>query len=73
MAVQIVPGSENAVAIDLISTHIRRQLKDRCVHLRPKITRGFSGHTQEFDAPDRDTNWLNITLLENRPQLNVLG
>ncbi|KAG6899300.1 hypothetical protein C0993_011462 [Termitomyces sp. T159_Od127] len=33
----IVPGSNNAVAIDLISAHIRRQLEERANHFRQKL------------------------------------
>jgi len=34
---QIVPGSENGVAIELISTHIRRQLNERSNQFRQKM------------------------------------
>ncbi|KAG6879558.1 hypothetical protein C0992_001563 [Termitomyces sp. T32_za158] len=33
----IVPGSNNAVAIDLISAHIRRQLEERANHFRQQL------------------------------------
>ncbi|THH33197.1 hypothetical protein EUX98_g984 [Antrodiella citrinella] len=33
----IVPGSDNAVAIELIATHIRRQLKDRSTRFRQQM------------------------------------
>ncbi|TFK50123.1 armadillo/beta-catenin/plakoglobin [Heliocybe sulcata] len=33
----IVPGSDNHVAIELISTHIRRQLRERARHFRPNM------------------------------------
>jgi hypothetical protein len=34
---QIVPGNDNAVAIELISTHIHRQLKDRSMQFRKQM------------------------------------
>ncbi|KZT29873.1 armadillo/beta-catenin/plakoglobin [Neolentinus lepideus HHB14362 ss-1] len=33
----IVPGSDNHIAIELISTHVRRQLRERARRFRPKI------------------------------------
>ncbi|KAF8525854.1 armadillo/beta-catenin/plakoglobin [Hysterangium stoloniferum] len=68
----IVPGLDNAVAIDLISTHIRRKLKERCVHIRPKIARGLSGFKPESQNPGCAMDWLNITVLEKTPQLNAI-
>ncbi|KIJ51553.1 hypothetical protein M422DRAFT_26957 [Sphaerobolus stellatus SS14] len=65
----IVPGSENHVAIELISTHIRRKLKERYVHIRPRIARGLTEFQPGFKAPALDMDWLNITLLEQTPQL----
>ncbi|KAF9243520.1 uracil phosphoribosyltransferase-domain-containing protein [Melanogaster broomeanus] len=34
----VVPGSNNSVAIELISTHIRRQMNERARHFRKHIT-----------------------------------
>ncbi|KAF8591140.1 armadillo/beta-catenin/plakoglobin [Ramaria rubella] len=65
----IVPGSDNTVAIELISTHIQRKLKDRYVHIRPKIARGLSGQSQILV---NDVESLNITLLEETSQLKAI-
>jgi uridine kinase len=35
--IQIVPGSDNDVAIELITTHIRRQLNERSNQLRQQM------------------------------------
>lgn len=69
---KIVPGSGNAVAIDLISTHIRRKLKDRYVYLRPKIARGLSGTQQTVQDHDQHLDPSNIMLLHKTCQLNVV-
>ncbi|KAF8523255.1 armadillo beta-catenin plakoglobin [Gautieria morchelliformis] len=66
----IVPGSENAVAIDLISTHIRRKLNERFVHLRPKIAHGLSGTQRTAQDVEYHLDSLNITLLQKTCQLN---
>ncbi|KAJ7650221.1 armadillo/beta-catenin/plakoglobin [Roridomyces roridus] len=61
----IVPGSNNAVAIDIISTHIRRQLQERSNSFRPKMAMphlfpSISGKTVQD---------LNLTVLPQTPQL----
>lgn len=68
---KIVPGSNNTVAIELICTHIRRQLKNRYVHLRPRIARGLTAFQPGTKPSARGMKWLNITLLEKTPQLHV--
>jgi uridine kinase len=40
---QIVPGASNSVAIDLITTHIRRQLEARKLKVRAQLSRGLPG------------------------------
>jgi len=72
ISVQIVPGSNNAVAIELISTQVRRKLKERYVHIRPRIARGLTEFQPGIQKPPAlDVKWLNITLLERAPQLHV--
>jgi uracil phosphoribosyltransferase len=65
---QIVPGAENAVAIELISTHIRRQLKERSNHFREKMaTPRISG--KQLGLTNIDD--LHLTILPQTPQLKV--
>jgi hypothetical protein len=70
--VQIVPGKDNAVAIELISTHIERQLERRSRRFRQKmaaasLTRSLSrGPPQKLSEEE-----LGLTILEQTPQLKV--
>jgi len=66
----IVPGAKNAVAIELISTHIRRQLGDRAKEFRPQMASGqltgtpLLGHTiPSYEKP------ANLFVLPQTPQL----
>ena len=65
---QIVPGASNEVAIDLIATHIRRQMSERELSHRrgltemPSFARNASG--KEILAPA-------VTVLHQTPQLKV--
>ncbi|TFK75223.1 armadillo/beta-catenin/plakoglobin [Pluteus cervinus] len=64
----IVPGSNNAVAIELICTHIRRQLADRASRFRQKIAiphRYLLG-TETCDVRVED---LNLTVLPQTRQV----
>ncbi|KZT07622.1 armadillo/beta-catenin/plakoglobin [Laetiporus sulphureus 93-53] len=66
----IVPGSDNAVAIDLISTHVRRQLSERTTRLRQRFAdagpRDLLPHNH---TPNPTKECLRITLLPQTPQL----
>ncbi|KAF5343201.1 hypothetical protein D9756_011556, partial [Leucocoprinus leucothites] len=67
----IVPGSNNAVAIELICTHVRRQLRERSNQFREKMAiphlsiKSKSGsHT-----PPPELEELNLTVHPNTPQM----
>jgi uridine kinase len=65
---QIVPGSENSVAIELISTHIRRQLNERSNQFRQKMAiPRLSG----LSVPRCCLEDLNLVVLPQTPQLKV--
>ncbi|KXN84721.1 Uridine-cytidine kinase-like 1 [Leucoagaricus sp. SymC.cos] len=67
----IVPGSNNAVAIELICTHVRRQLQERSNQFREKMAiphlyiKSKSGTT----TPPPELEELDLTVLPNTPQL----
>ncbi|KAJ7639864.1 armadillo/beta-catenin/plakoglobin [Mycena polygramma] len=66
----IVPGHNNEVAIDLICTHIRRQLEERTNHFRqkmaiPHLYTSPSGHSIKKCKPEE----LNLTILPQTRQL----
>lgn len=66
---QIVPGSNNDVAIDLICTHIQKQLKERSHKLRQKIAvphKYISGTSTPEDFEEVD-----LDILKSTPQLQV--
>ncbi|KAI0926135.1 hypothetical protein AcW1_008379 [Taiwanofungus camphoratus] len=66
----IVPGSDNGVAIDIISTHIRRQLEERATRLRHRLAEaGPRDLIPTGCMPDPDKEYLNLTLLPQTPQL----
>ncbi|PCH42248.1 armadillo/beta-catenin/plakoglobin [Wolfiporia cocos MD-104 SS10] len=66
----IVPGSDNAVAIDIISTHIRRQLDERATRFRQRMAdAGPLDLIPKDRKPDPDKEYLNVTLLPQTPQL----
>ncbi|KAF9485201.1 armadillo/beta-catenin/plakoglobin [Pholiota conissans] len=67
----IVPGSNNDVAIDLISTHIRKQLLERSNKLRQKIAvphKYISSHSGS-STPESILEDLDLTILKSTPQL----
>lgn len=71
---QIVPGSDNAVAIELISTHIRRQLKERGTRLRERLAvAGPRSLKLAHNSPNPDTIHYhpNVAALSETPQLKV--
>ncbi|TDL25646.1 P-loop containing nucleoside triphosphate hydrolase protein [Rickenella mellea] len=69
----IVPGSDNSVAIELISTHIRRQLNDRSMRFRERManttTDSFLFHVPNSETPSEKMLRLNLRLLDQTPQL----
>jgi len=66
----IVPGKDNAVAIELISTHIRRQLERRSRHFRPKMAVPLSLNLKpSLSWGPLTTSDLGLTVLEQTPQL----
>ncbi|KAH9935256.1 armadillo/beta-catenin/plakoglobin [Amylocystis lapponica] len=60
----IVPGSDNGVAIELISTHVRRQLEERATRMRGQLAVADS-------TPVPGKEYLNLTVLPRTPQLEV--
>ncbi|KAI0635823.1 armadillo/beta-catenin/plakoglobin [Trametes polyzona] len=63
----IVPGSDNTVAIELISTHIRRKLDERSKYLRERLARIGP---RDLGPGDPTTQcFSNVTLLRQTPQL----
>lgn len=71
VASQIVPGADNGVAIDLITTHIHKKLQDRARQIRPKIARGLSGYQTGVHTPGTTLDLLNLTAIKKTPQLDV--
>lgn len=66
----IVPGSDNAVAIDIISTHIRRQLNERATRLRQRLAgAGPRDLIPKDHTPDPGKEYINVTLLPQTAQL----
>ncbi|KAH9928598.1 armadillo/beta-catenin/plakoglobin [Fomitopsis serialis] len=65
----IVPGSDNAVAIDIISTHIRRQLDERATQLRQRLAGAVPRELVAHGSLDLSSSSLNITQLPQTPQL----
>ena len=66
---QIVPGSDNTVAIELIATHIRRKIEDRSRYLRVNLARIGPRDLSPCDVPD--AYFPNLTVLRQTAQLNV--
>ncbi|KAJ3822471.1 armadillo/beta-catenin/plakoglobin [Lentinula raphanica] len=63
----IVPGQNNSVAIELISTHTRRQLQERSNSFRPKMVTSSLHAPSLVDAPlENDPN---LVILPSTPQL----
>ncbi|KAH9068344.1 armadillo/beta-catenin/plakoglobin [Lactarius deliciosus] len=65
----IVPGQDNAVAIELISTHIRRQLEQRSRHFRRKMADSLKRSLSKGPPRELAIEELGLTVLEQTPQL----
>lgn len=65
---QIVPGSQNTVAIDLIVTHVRRQLGERALSHRKTLT---SINGCQKDSSGHEILPPTVTVMEQTPQLIV--
>ncbi|KAN0107536.1 armadillo/beta-catenin/plakoglobin [Russula decolorans] len=70
----IVPGKNNAVAIELVCTHIRRQLERRSRHFRQEMVGSLSLGPSLSREPAREpsTEELGLTVLEQTPQLKSI-
>ena len=66
---QIVPGSDNTVAIELIATHVRRKIEDRSRYLRTSLAR--IGPREMSPGDIKDQHFPNLTILPQTPQLQV--
>ena len=66
-----MPGSDNAVAIDIISTHIRRKLDERATHLRQRLAGTGPRDLVAHGSPHLNSETLNLTLLPEAPQVKV--
>ncbi|KAI0049770.1 armadillo/beta-catenin/plakoglobin [Auriscalpium vulgare] len=65
----IVPGKDNSVAIELISTHIRRQLEQRSRQFRRKMAANLKRSLSQGPARKPSLEELDITILDQTPQL----
>ncbi|THH20741.1 hypothetical protein EW146_g696 [Bondarzewia mesenterica] len=65
----IVPGKDNSVAIELISTHIRRQLEKRSRHFRRKMTVSLQRSLSRGPPRPLTNEELGLTVLDQSPQL----
>ncbi|KAH9037867.1 armadillo/beta-catenin/plakoglobin [Lactarius pseudohatsudake] len=65
----IVPGQDNAVAIELISTHIRRQLEQRSRHFRRKMAESLKRSLSKGPPRELTIEELGLSVLEQTPQL----
>lgn len=64
-----VVQSENAVAVELIATHIRRQLDDRARHFGKQMV--SVSLSERLLIKDEDTENPNLILLPQTPQIMV--
>ncbi|KAF8134911.1 armadillo beta-catenin plakoglobin [Boletus edulis] len=62
----VVPGSNNSVAIDLISTHVRRQMNERARHFRKNMA--CTSIDKCLKPNDNHEDW-NVIVLPQTPQL----
>ncbi|KAG8688239.1 Uridine kinase [Ceratobasidium sp. 394] len=65
----IVPGSKNDVAIDLITTHIRKKLAERSNQFRDKMARSDSLVHITNSPPMKSTSPSSLIVLPQTPQL----
>lgn len=63
----VVPGSDNSVAIELLSTHIRRQMNERARHFRKNIT--YRPVDECLDSGNGTHGDSTLVLLPQTPQL----
>lgn len=68
---QIVPGQDNSVAIELISTHIRRQLKERTHHFRKKMAAKLQPSISRGPRKQLSDEELGLIVLDQTHQLKV--
>lgn len=66
---QIVPGSSNHLAIELLVDHVKRQLDSRSLRFRKLLADSDEGS----DKAGSFTNKENLVILEQTPQLRVRG
>ena len=73
LCLQIVPGSNNEVAIELICTHIRQQLQERsnCMRQRMAIPHRYLRSKSGTSSPESRLEDLNLAVLPKTPQLEV--
>jgi len=69
---KIVPGFNNSVAIELICTHVRRQLQERSNQFREKIAIPHLYIESDAGSPTPSLEDLNLTVHPNTPQLKVI-
>jgi hypothetical protein len=69
VVLQIVPGNDNSVAIELISTHVRRQLKERSNRFRQRLA--VPPICDRLSNPKGGFGSLRLTVLPQTPQLKV--
>ncbi|KAI0250254.1 armadillo/beta-catenin/plakoglobin [Lactifluus subvellereus] len=65
----IVPGKDNSVAIELISTHIQRQLERRSRRFRQKMAVSLARSLSQSPPRELSIEELGLTVLEQTPQL----
>ncbi|KAI0033078.1 armadillo/beta-catenin/plakoglobin [Vararia minispora EC-137] len=65
----IVPGHDNKVAIELITTHIRRQLDQRSRQFRRKIAASVKRSLSRGPPREPTIEELGLTVLEHTPQV----
>lgn len=67
---QIVPGNDNAMAIELITTHVKKMLKDRSVKFRERMARAECFIMRPIGPSEGDL-LDGIVVLPDSPQLKV--
>ena len=65
-----MPGHDNGVAIDLIATHIRRQLKERATRFRPQMASASKTNSPVFPLP---TAFEKLIVAKETAQMKVDG
>jgi uridine kinase len=65
----IVPGHDNAVAIELICTHVQRKLDERRARFRERMARSHISRELGL-SPGVQTNTSNVICLKMTPQIN---